>query len=429
MGDSLTVENILSDLIRIQTVNPPGGETAVAKYLKNLFDQYKIPNEIIEPAPGRGNFLAYLGKGEKSLLYLSHTDVVPVTEGWSFAPFSGEIKNGFVHGRGALDCKGLVAAEAYAMIELARNTNLKGRLIYAATACEEMGGVWGVKYLVDNCKDKVTADFVINEGAEPPAIIGGKTCHFIGVGEKGYIWVDLKARGTSRHASLPMLGDNAVVKMAGVVKSLADYQPRIVLIPAVKKLIEAVAGLEGIDGAVTEKNVDRTIRRLKDREFSGYLAAITRMTVSPDVIRGGAKRNVVPDNCELEVDVRVLPGQDKDYVSHELAPLIANVEMQITRYDLPTVSSSESEYYRLAADTLKELVGGAPVLPSVSSGGTDSKHLRPEGLPCYGIGMMTLNLDNTMRQSVHGRDEKIDVDSLRLKTDFLVKLARTYLGD
>ncbi len=144
----MKIESLLSDLIQIQSVNPPGGEAEVAKYLKRLFDEYQIANEIIEPSPGRGSFLAYLGEGEKSLLYLSHTDVVPVSEGWSFAPFSGEIKDGFVHGRGALDCKGLVAAQAYAVIQLVTTAKLQGRLIFAATAGEETGGVVGVKWLV-----------------------------------------------------------------------------------------------------------------------------------------------------------------------------------------------------------------------------------------------------------------------------------------
>ena len=425
----MAVESILADLIRIQTVNPPGGEIEVAKYLKRLFDQYKIPNEIIEPSPGRGNFFAYLGEGERSLLYLSHTDVVPVAEGWSFDPFSGDIKDGFVHGRGALDCKGLVAAEAAAVIELANNANLKGRLIFAATASEETGGIFGVKYFVENCKDKLNADFVVNEGAESPVKISGKTCHFIGVGEKGYAWVNLKSRGTSHHASIPLLGDNAVVKMAEVIKNLVDYQPRIVLTPEVGRLIQAVAELQGFGQKITDKKVDEVIQGVDDRIFAAYLTAITRMTVSPNVVHGGVKRNVIPDSCEVEVDVRVLPGQDTEYVLKELRPVVGNVEMEITRYDTLTSSSLDSEYYDLISDTLKEFIGDVPILPFVYAGGTDSKYLRPMGIPCYGIGMMTLNLDNSMRQSVHGRDERIDIDSLRLKSDFLVKLARRYLGD
>ena len=425
----MEIESVLSNLIQIQSVNPPGGETEVARYLKRLFDEYQIANEIIEPSPGRGSFLAYLGEGEKSLLYLSHTDVVPVSEGWSFAPFSGEIKDGFVHGRGALDCKGLVAAQAYAVIQLAATAKLKGRLIFAATAGEETGGVVGVKWLVENCKDKLMADFTITEGGWNPMRIGGKTCHFVQTGEKGIIRPKLKARGVSSHGSVPMFGDNAVVKMADVVKGLAEYQPQVVLTPEVRQLIQAVAKLEGLANEINKENIDQVIQGLQDRILAGYLTAITRMTVSPNVIHGGVKVNIVPDSCEAEVDIRVLPGQDKEYVVKELEKVISSIEIEMTRYNAPTSSSTDNEFYRLVLSTMKEYIDDDMVLPCVSSGGTDSRHLRPIGIPCYGIGMMARNLDDKMRQSIHGKDEKIDIDSLRLKSDFLIRLAKRYLGD
>jgi len=424
----LEIESLLSNLIQIQSVNPPGGETEVAEYLKSLFDEYQIANEIIEPSPGRGSFLAYLGEGEKSLLYLAHTDVVPASEGWSFAPFSGEIKDGFVHGRGALDCKCLVAAEAYAVIQLASNARLKGRLIFAATAGEETGGEFGVKWLVENCKDKIMADFTVTEGGWEPMRIGDKACHFVQAGEKAGIRLKLKTRGVSFHGSLPMLGDNAVAKMAKVIKGLAEYQPEIILIPEVKQIIQAVAKVEGFSDEINKENIDQVIQGLQDRILAGYLTAITRMTVSPNVIHGGVKVNIVPDSCETDVDIRVLPGQDKEYVVKELEQVISSVEIEITQYNAPTFSSTDNEFYRLVLNTMKEYVDDNIVLPCVSSGGTDSRHLRAIGIPCYGIGMMALNLDDKMRQSMHGKDEKIDIDSLRLKSEFLMQLARRYLG-
>ncbi|MDD5289158.1 MAG: M20/M25/M40 family metallo-hydrolase [Dehalococcoidales bacterium] len=224
------VENILSDLIKIQSVNPPGGETAVAQYLKRLFDRHHIPSEIIEPEPGRGSFIACLGEGERKLLYLSHTDVVPASEGWDFPPFSGDIKDGFVHGRGAIDCKGMVAAEACAVIRLSQTTKLKGKLIFAATADEEVGGALGAGILAEKYPDKIRADFVINEGAEPLSM-NGKTHHSLSVGEKGPAWMKLTAAGISSHGSVPVPGQNAVVKMAKVINGLADYKPRVILTP------------------------------------------------------------------------------------------------------------------------------------------------------------------------------------------------------
>jgi acetylornithine deacetylase/succinyl-diaminopimelate desuccinylase-like protein len=422
----MRIEEILSELIQIESVNPPGGETKVAQYLKRLFDNYNIPNEIIEPSPGRGSFIAHLGTGDKSLLYLAHTDVVGVSEGWSFAPFSGEIRDGFVHGRGALDCKGLVAAEAHAVINLARNNKLKGRLIFAATADEEAGGIHGVKHIVDNYKDKIMADFAINEGGWQTLRVGNNLCQFIQTGEKGVSWMKLNTKGVAAHGSVPMLGDNAVIRMSRVIEELTKYQPRITLIPEVKDLISTIISLEGFDIQINESNIDDVIKKLKDRTLAANLMAITRMTVSPNKIFGGTKINIVPDTCEAEIDIRVLPGQDKNYVTKGLKQAIGDIEMKIVQYQAPTFSSANSEFYPLISRTLQETLNGSRVLPCISSGSTDSKYLREIGIPCYGIGMMTLKLDPSMKQSVHGKDEKVDIPSLQLKSEFLQRLAIKY---
>ena len=203
-------EKILSDLIRINTANPPGNETAAARYLKQLFDAAGIPNEIIEPAEGRGSFIARWGMGPKKLLFISHSDVVPAGDDWDFDPFSGDIRNGMVYGRGAMDCKDLVASQACAMLAIAReNIPLGGELIFAATADEETGGALGAEYLCEHHLDKIMADFAINEGALTPITAGGKMVYFFQVGEKGTAWSCLKAKGKAGHGSVPALGDNA----------------------------------------------------------------------------------------------------------------------------------------------------------------------------------------------------------------------------
>jgi len=423
----LEVEKLLSDLICIESVNPPGNETGVASYLKGLFDSFGIKNEIIESGPGRGSFIAEIGEGDRRLLYLSHTDVVPVSEGWDFPPFSGKIDKGFVCGRGALDCKGLVAAEAQALINLAGNGNLGGKLIFAATADEEVGGTMGVKYLIDNFKDKISADFVINEGGEEPVCVGDGVSHFIQVGEKGICWLKLRTEGVSAHGSLPLLGDNAVTKMAAILKTLGEYRPETVLIPEVKVMLREITRLAGLKDRVTKSSIDRIIDGVGNKAFGAYLSAITRMTVSPNMVCGGSKTNIIPDNCEADIDIRVLPGQDEEYVKRELVRMAGNVEIEILRYRAPTFSTSQSDFYRLTSSTLKQFVGNVPVLPSISSGGTDSGFLRDAGIPCYGISMMTLDTDTSLAQSVHGKNERLDVASLRVKTNFLVDLARKYL--
>jgi acetylornithine deacetylase/succinyl-diaminopimelate desuccinylase-like protein len=421
------VEEVLSDLIRIPSVNPPGGEIAVAHYLKRLCDIYNIPNEIIEPVPGRASFIATLGEGEKSMLFLSHEDVVPASEGWDFPPFSGLIKDGFVHGRGAIDCKGLVAVEVCALIQLAKSKKLNGKLIFAAVADEEVGGDLGAGILSAKYPEKIRADFAVNEGDEP-LTINGKTYHSISVGEKGPAWMKLTTKGISSHGSVPMLEQNAVVKMAKIIAAMSKYRPQIVLTPETKSLLQTIATINGVHEEVTEDNLDFILDVLKDRTVVPYLSAITRMTISPDVIHGGVKTNIVPDSCEAQVDIRILPGQSWEYVLNELKLALGDVKPEPLQYHMPSFSSANSKYFRLVEETLKEYVGDGPILQTICTGATDSRYLREMDVPSFGIGVLTLNMDKALSDSVHGKNEKIDIASLRLKTEFLVKLATKYLS-
>ena len=423
----MTPETVLADLIKINTTNPPGNEIEAALYLKNLFDVAGIPGEIIESEPGRGNFIARLGEGERKLLFLSHTDVVPAGEGWDFDPFSGEIKNGTVYGRGAIDCKSLAAAGACAMLILAKEYPLGGALIFAATADEEKGGKYGVRYLVDRHREKIQADFAVNEGAEEPVVLGGQPVHFIQTGEKGTAWSKLEARGVSCHGSLPGLGDNAVVRMAGAVKTLAEYKPEIRIIPEVALMLQEILRLKKLN--VKPEEIDAVLGNFEDKTFAEYLRALTRMTVSPNVIYGGEKVNVVPDYCQAEVDIRILPGQDDNYVLGELQKLLPDGTMvEILNYHVPSFSPVNSPYYTLIEATLKKVAGEVTCLPQISTGATDSRFLREAGISCYGIAPMAKDFDPQIKATIHGKNERIDVASLQVKVEFLVALARAYLS-
>jgi len=422
---NLQVENVLSDIIRIQSVNPPGGETAVAEYLKKLFSENGIKGEIIEPLPGRGSFIATSGTGDKSMLLLAHTDVVPVGKGWSFDPFCGEIKDGFVHGRGAIDCKGLIAAEACAFINLVESGKLSGKLIFAAVADEETGGANGAGFITKQYPDKIRADFAINEGASPLKI-NGRHYQSVGIGEKALSWLKLTTRGIAGHGSVPILENNAVVKMAKAINALANYKPPVVLKPETKYLIQTIAEINGHKIELDPSYIDNDLRKLQDVSLMIYLMVITRMTVSPNVVHGGVKTNIIPDLCEAQVDIRVLPGQDWDYVLKELRPLVGDAEIEPIIVDTSTFSGVDNEYYKLIESTLKEFTGDYPVLPYVCTGGTDSRFLLKIGIPSYGIDVLTL--DSTLIKSVHGVDEKTDIASLQLKTNFLKKVAEKYLG-
>lgn len=425
-------EDVLSELIKIDTSNPPGNETAAARYLAGLLQEAGIDCEIIEPAEGRGSLIARLGSGPKSLLYMSHLDVVPAGDNWDFEPFSGEIKDGMVLGRGAIDCKDLAAAQVSALLQLVKEgVSLKGELILAATADEEQGGEYGAGHIAAHCPDKIRADFAINEGAPFPLAVNGKMIYFIQVGEKGTAWSRLKARGVSCHGSIPALGENAVVKMARAVSALAGYRPEIILIPELTALLTELARIRGLELTPTPKNVDELLDKLNiEADFTETLRAMTRMTISPNVIQGGAKTNIVPDACECDLDIRILPEQSADYVMRELYNLVGpEIEIALTEYREPTFTSSQLAPYRLMKELTEELAGSAAVcLPVISTGSTDSKYLRDLGIPAYGIGHMDPGYDPALSATMHGCNERIDVKSLRLKTEFLVELARRYLG-
>ena len=433
-----TPERMLVDLIRLNTVNPPGNESLVARYLKDVCDSAGIENEIIEGEQGRGNFIARLGpqNGERRLLFLVHSDVVPVGEGWECDPFSGERRGQLIYGRGARDCKGLLAAELYALLRLAaEKVPLKGTLLFAATADEEQGGRCGVRYLLERCPEKLRADFAVNEGGDEPVVLGGQTFFFFQVGEKGTAWSRLQASGKACHGSVPALGENAVTKMAAALHALAAYRAEIILIPEVQFLLQELGRAAGLEIPVSVETVDRLLDGLAvmDRDFAEGLRSMTRMTVSPNVVQGGNKINIVPDACTADVDIRILPGQDENYVQHVLRSRIGDaVDAQIFNYYPPTFSTADSPYYRLLERVTAEVTAQIAdreivCLPHISPGATDSRFLRHAGIPCYGIGHMIPESDREGRALIHGKNERIDIPSLHFKAGFLYALACAYL--
>ncbi len=423
------VVGILQDLIRIDTTNPPGNEGRAAAYLSKLFEKEGIEHQLVGEK-GRENFVASIGRGEKKLLFISHTDVVPVSEeSWDVPPFSGEIRDGFIWGRGALDCKDLVAAEACALIQLKREgIPLNGKLIFAAVADEEKGGEVGAKLLTEESEDMIRADFAINEGAGEYIDVNGNKLYLLQTGEKGPCWCRLKAHGVSGHGSRPTLADNAVVKMAGAIKNLSEYCPHIIVIPEVKKLIETYLELKGEKTVVAPENVDRIIDSIPDRFFAEGLRAVTRMTVSPNMVHGGKKANIVPEYCEAEIDIRTLPGQDKQYVKKELESSLGECEFEIVHHHPANFSPADNDYYALIEETAKEVLQNVHCAPYVLSGATDSFYLRKIGIDSYGVSLLSKEFPTELLKTVHGSNERIDTKSMEVKTAFLYQLAKKYLS-
>ncbi|MBU7000823.1 MAG: M20/M25/M40 family metallo-hydrolase [Theionarchaea archaeon] len=420
---------ILQDLIRIDTVNPPGNEGRAARYLGELFDKEGIEYQLVGEE-GRENFVASLGEGKKRLLLLSHMDVVPVSEEkWDVPPFAGEIKNGYIWGRGALDCKDLVASEAYTLIRMKReNVPLNGTLIFAACADEEKGGTVGAKLLTDKYKDMIRADFAINEGGGEYIDVMGEKLYLLQTGEKGPAWSRVRASGVAGHGSIPTLADNAVVKVVRAVKALSEYNPEIIIIPEIKRLVETYLSLRGDPRDVTPQNVDEIIDSIPDQVFGEGLRSKTRMTVSPNMIKGGSKVNIVPDECEAEVDIRTLPGQDESYMRQQLEPLLQECILDIIHSHPANFSPADNTYFQLIEETVKEVLGAVHCAPYMLAGATDSFYLRGIGIASYGVSLLSPHFPSELIKTVHGANERIDIESMEVKTDFLYRLAKKYLS-
>ena len=387
------VTNLLSDLIRINTTNPPGNETEAAKYLAETLEKEGLKCEILESAPGRGNVITRIrGTGEKpSLLLLSHLDVVPANpKEWSVNPFGGVVKDGFVWGRGAMDMKSMTAMEVMVMKLLKRNNvQLKGDVILAAVADEEKGGRAGAGWLVRNHLEKVRADYVINEGGGLAIPINGKNVYTIQTAEKGIVWFKIKAKGRPGHGSVPTAADNAILRMNKVIEKIGNHRSKITLTPTVKQFLKEVAKENKLaqqalsvllqNPAMADQILDMLAQR--DRAMAEEIRATLRMTIAPTIVHGGVKENIIPSECEAVFDCRILPGQKPADALNEIKGLLKDVDMKKLEFEViessePSESPMDTPLYGQIVNTIREFEPDCGVAPILLTGGTDSRYFR-----------------------------------------------------
>lgn len=439
------VTALLSDLIRINTTNPPGNETEAAKYLAETLEKEGFICEVLESAPGRGNIITRIkGTGEKpSLLLLSHLDVVAVNpKEWSVDPFSGLVKDGFVWGRGAMDMKSMTAMEVMVMKLLKRNkVNLKGDLILAATADEEKGGEAGAGWLVRNHPEKIKADYVINEGGGQAIPIDSKNVFTIQTAEKGILWFKVKAKGTPGHGSVPGVADNAILRINKVVEKLGNHRAEIKLVPTVKQFLSVMAEENTlIKQALTlllqnpEKG-DQILDMLakKDKAMAEELRAMLRMTITPTMIHGGVKENIIPSECEAVFDCRILPGRSTVEALNEIKNMLKDADLEKLEFDIiqanePSESPIDTPLYKLIIDVLREFEPKASVAPILLTGGTDSRYFRKIGATCYGFQPTLSDIPyGEMLKMIHGIDERISIQNLVFGTSILYRVIERFL--
>jgi acetylornithine deacetylase/succinyl-diaminopimelate desuccinylase-like protein len=429
---------LLQGLIRIDTTNPPGNEGRAAEYLKTCFDSNGIDCDVIGE-PGRESAVAKLeGEREKPrVLFLSHTDVVPATNvgAWKHPPFSGEVEGKWVYGRGACDDKFDAAVQAMALILIKRQrVPFNGTLLYALVSDEELDAR-GAEWLTTNAPSDVASEYVVGEGGGPPIKIGNRRVYRISTGEKGLVWLKLTARGRAGHGSRPSLADNANLKMAKAFLNLSSLRTRVTLDKDVVEEIKMVArGFLGelrasklIKKHLNTNGLDVLLDRIaaKDRQVAETLRSLTRMTISPNVIHGGTETNVIPGACEGRVDVRLIPGQERDDAVRTIRRCTRglDVEVEAYKYSAVSVSPSQTPFYEAVASTLTELAPGSLVVSQISSGMSDSRFWRKLGSVVYGcVPMSPETRPADISPGVHGPNERIDTPSLEFGTKFLVTL-------
>ena len=418
----------LQNYLKIDTVNPPGNESRAVEYIANIFEQEGIDFNSAESAPGRGNIWARIEGGDKpALVLLHHSDVVPVNEKyWDFDPFSGEIKGGYILGRGALDMKGTGISHLANFINLHRQGKKLNRdVIFIGAADEESGGNFGVGWLVENHPEIFEgAGLLLNEGGS--GYKSNDTIVFsVEITQKVPVWLRLTAIDTPGHGSSPR-STSSVSRIVEALNNIWEnpFPPRI--IPEVEKVfIERSGGLEE-PYASAYKNIKESVKdpvflkRLQS--FSASAHALTRDTCSLTRMYGSSKINVVPPEAWAEVDCRMLPDRTTDEFISDFKALIKDtgVEVELIMSAVPAISSTDSELYLAIEEFSQESYPGSRVAPSVSTGFTDSRFTRGLGIASYGFNPLVSTGDEY--SSIHGNNERISEEAFRQSVKDLEKI-------
>jgi acetylornithine deacetylase/succinyl-diaminopimelate desuccinylase-like protein len=413
-----------------------GGEIRSVDLLQQYLGTAGLDVERYEPRPGRASLVARIEGSDPnapSLLLMGHTDVVPVNvDGWTREPFSGDVVDGFVWGRGAVDMLNITASQAVAFRNLAQSGfRPKGTLIYLAVADEEALGTWGAKHLVEHERDAVYADYVLTEsgGYQMPTPEGMRLP--VLTAEKGTFWSKLRIGGTPGHGSQPYRTDNAVVTAAEVVRRIQSYRPQTQIQDVWRQFVEGMHYPAEIRDAFLDPDGLHEALAELPLGMSRLVHACTHTTFSPNVMHGGTKTNVIPDSVELEVDIRTLPGQTGDEVRAMLAEALGDLADRVeleSNDDPSTESPIDTPLWDSLARVSGRLVEGSALVPFLMVGGTDNRFFRRAGSVGYGFALFSRRLSfEDYATMFHGNDERVDVESLGLSEQLWEAVARDLL--
>jgi acetylornithine deacetylase/succinyl-diaminopimelate desuccinylase-like protein len=413
----------LSEYIRINTSNPPGNELATARWLAEVLAKEGVQGMILDTAElgaGRANFYAKLpgSGGGKGIALIHHMDVVTATpKDWSIDPFAGTIKDGYVWGRGALDMKGHGIIQLMALIALKRaGVPLTRDLVYIGNADEEIGGL-GSRVFVEKHPDLMKGiEYVLTEGADTRVEKGKVRWFGIDVGEKRTWWKKLVVKGTTSHGSVP-LGDNPVERLVRALDRIVAYQTPVRLTPAVDRFFKAQAHDQTGQAKAWLSNAAAALRTKRGRAWllsEPERNALLRNTITPTVLKGSEKTNIIPQEASVELDIRLLPDEDTLAFRRTLERLIADPRIELEsigdmapRYDAPL----DTEMFKALERVAGRMLPGVPVATPVSAGATDRPYWAAAGVICYGIDPWLVELEES-RHSVHGNNERLSVENI-----------------
>ncbi len=416
----------LQALIRIDSSNPPGNELAVARYLDGVLRAEGIETWLDEPAPGRGSLIARIpGDGSaRPLLLMAHMDVVGVeAEKWSVPPFGAEVHDGYVYGRGAIDDKGMLACLLHTMVLVRRAVAAGGPrprrdLVLLATADEEAGGTFGIDWVMANRRTLVEAEFALNEGGRVRVLDGVPRYAAVQCAEKVPHNVIVTARGPGGHASVPHAG-NAIARLAAALARIGTHVEPLQLSAVTRGFLRELSAIWPDEGQ--RRAMADIASGDPPREASGAQAlravpamdAILRNGISPTLVSGGTRSNVIPTEAQATLNIRTLPGERIEAVVERLRLAVADdavtFHVKASGDDAPA-SPVDSPMYRAIADSVADLDARVITVPYLSTGATDSAVLRLAGIPCYGILPFPLTQEDEDR--MHGHDERVSVESL-----------------
>jgi acetylornithine deacetylase/succinyl-diaminopimelate desuccinylase-like protein len=424
---------LLQRLIRVNTVNPPGNERALQEELAAMLTDAGFECELLAAEPERPNLVARMrGTDGPTLTILGHVDTVRADpEEWGRDPWSGELVDGWVWGRGALDMKGQVASEVAACLELGRSGwRPAGELLLVLTADEEAGGGVGAQWLCENHPNRVRSDFVVNEGGGSWIELGDRRLYTMSVGEKGIFRIRLKTRGRAGHASLPRIGENALLKLSGHLAALSE-QPPPEPTAVGEALLEALlgqpyAGSEGIRAGLERLRAEAPL--LADYLVEPMLA----VTLAPTKAQAGKKANVIPSEAEALIDCRVPPGYGEDEARRQLAALIGegDYEIEFSEAVVGSSSSIDSPLANAIRAWVREADAGAELAPTVMPGFSDSNAFRAAFPDAIVYGFCPHREIGLIEQAplVHGADERVPASDVELAAGFFYELPRRMLS-